>query len=278
MRKRLSSAAILTAALTAALGPWSPSAAASATTGPVPPTQPPAATSAASGPICWYGACYDYVYGHQWTDTTGVDVLMKIEAPVVNPTQYGEHSLQEIALQNRARTSTVEIGWTVDPSLNGDALPHLFVYHWVGGQESCYNGCGFVQVSRTIQAGMALPVHKAANFAIRNVGGDWWVFYDNQAVGYFPGSLWNGTYQTAQLVSAFGEVAENYQDTPSCTQMGDGGFGSAPAASWIRDYRIEGTADAPNLAVRATSPSSYDYGAVTPTSFNLGGPGTGSCL
>lgn len=41
----------------------------------------------------------------------------------------------------------VEVGWTVDRELNGDAQPHLFVYHWVDGQATCYNGCGFVQYS-----------------------------------------------------------------------------------------------------------------------------------
>lgn len=246
---------------------------------PPPPTQPSLAaeTSATSGPICWYGACYDYVSGQQWTDTTGASVLMKVEKPVVNPAQTGEHSLQEIALQNTARTSTVEIGWTVDPELNGDGLPHLFVYHWVDGQESCYNGCGFVQVSSLIHPGMALPPDRAAKFAIRDIAGDWWMFLGDLPVGYFPGSLWNGTYTTAQLVSVFGEVAENAGDSPSCTQMGDGRFGSTGGSSWIRDYQITGTTDKPHLTVKATSPDHYDYGAVTPTSFQLGGPGSGSC-
>ncbi|MEY9854663.1 hypothetical protein ABH935_000260 [Catenulispora sp. GAS73] len=242
-----------------------------------PPGTPPAAASAAGGPICWYGACYDYVSGQQRTDTTGVSVLMKVEAPAVNPAQTGEHSLQEIALQNTARTSTVEIGWTVDPELNGDARSHLFVYHWVDGQESCYNGCGFVQVSPIIRPGMALPPHIAANFAIRTIDGNWWVYFADLPVGYFPGSLWKGTYKTAQVVSVFGEVAENQADTPSCTQMGDGRFGSTGGASWIRDHQIAGTTDKPQLTVKATSPDHYNYGAVTPTSFRLGGPGTGGC-
>ena len=253
----------------------SASAASAAVLVPRVPTVSTAAT--ATGPICWYGACYDYVSGHQWTDTTGVSVLMKVDAPIVNPAQTGEHSLQEIALQNTARTSTVEIGWTVDPELNGDNRPHLFVYHWVDGQESCYNACGFVQVSHFIKPGMALHPNEAAHFAIQNIHGNWWVFFRDQPVGYFPGTLWSGTYQKAQLVSVFGEVAENTADTPSCTQMGNGRFGTTPAASWIRDYRITGTTDAPNLAVSATSPSHYNAGAVTPTSFRLGGPGTGAC-
>ncbi|MFE9427366.1 neprosin family prolyl endopeptidase [Kitasatospora sp. NPDC006697] len=280
-RPRTAAAVMAAAALCSGLLGVAPAVAATpvaATAAPAPPpSMPPVAAPAANGPICWYGACYDYVSGHQWTDTTGAQVLMKIEAPVVNPARTGEHSLQEIALQNTARTSTVEIGWTVDPELNGDSRPHLFVYHWVDGQESCYNGCGFVQVSPAVQPGMPLPPHAAASFAIRNIHGDWWTFLDGLPVGYFPGSLWNGTYRSAQLVSVFGEVAENTADTPSCTQMGDGRYGTDGGSSWIRDYRIDGTADRPNLTVSATSPTHYDAGAVTATSFRLGGPGTGAC-
>jgi len=267
---------IAAAALTAGLLGATPAGAHTIAPAP-PPPGPPATAPAAAGPICWFGACYDYVNGRQFTNTTGVSALMKIEAPVVNPAQTGEHSLQEIALQNTARTSTVEIGWTVDPELNGDRRPHLFVYHWVDGQESCYNGCGFVQVSPIIRPGMALPPHSAAEFAIRNINGDWWLSLDDLPVGYFPGTLWQGTYTTAQVVSVFGEVAENAADSPSCTQMGDGRFGSSGGSSWIRDYRLAGSTDKPNLTVTATSPAHYDFGAVTPTSFRLGGPGTGPC-
>ena len=242
------------------------------------PTVPPAsATAAATGPTCWFGACYDYVYGRQITDTAGASVRMKIEAPEVNPAQTGEHSLQELALQDTARVSTVEVGWTVDPELNGDSRPHLFVYHWVDGQTSCYNGCGFVPVSRTVTAGMPLHAGRTAELGLRDIGGDWWVLYDHEKVGYFPGSLWNGGYQRAQVVTAFGEVAENEGDVPSCTDMGNGRPGSGPGASWVDDYRLYGAADRPRFTVTASSPDSYDYGKASATSFRLGGPGTGRC-
>jgi hypothetical protein len=54
------------------------------------------------------------------------------------------------------RNFIVEVGWTVDDSLNGDYRPHLFVYHWVNNGETCYNGCGFVQVKSPYSPGMAL--------------------------------------------------------------------------------------------------------------------------
>ncbi|MEU6174227.1 neprosin family prolyl endopeptidase [Streptantibioticus parmotrematis] len=245
------------------------------------PSAPPATGAAATGtdnPTCWYGACYDYVYGRQITDATGASVRMEIADPVVNPAQQDEHSLQELALQNTGATSTVEVGWTVDRQVNnGDGRPHLFVYHWVDGQESCYNGCGFVQVSHTVTPGMPLPAGHAGSFAIRELGGDWWIFYDGHAVGYFPGSLWNGTYTSAQKITAFGEVAADASDVPSCTQMGNGRPGTSWGSSWIAGFRLYGSADRPDLTVQTTSPDYYDAGSVTRTSFHLGGPGKGSC-
>jgi hypothetical protein len=217
------------------------------------------------------------VYGRQTTDTAGAAIRMKIADPEVNPAQTGEHSLQELALQDTARASTVEVGWTVDPELNGDNKPHLFVYHWANGQTSCYNGCGFVQTSKTVKAGMALPTGRAAEFAIRNVQGDWHLYYDHRDVGYFPGSLWNGTYTRAQVVSAFGEVAANESDVPSCTDMGNGRQGDSPGASWIAGYRLYGAADKPQFTVKASSPNLYNYGKAKTTSFRLGGSGSGSC-
>ncbi|MBP0457635.1 neprosin family prolyl endopeptidase [Streptomyces montanisoli] len=276
MRRSMSLAAALTAAA-GALALFSPSAQAAG--GAVAPSVPPtsAAGTAATGPTCWFGACFDYVYGRQHTDTAGASIRMDVADPQVNPAQTGEHSLQELSLQDTAQQSTVEVGWTVDPELNGDSAPHLFVYHWVDGQTSCYNGCGFVPVSKTITAGMPLKAGRKADFAIRDIGGDWWILYNHTKVGYFPGSLWSGTYKRAQVVTAFGEVAENETDSPSCTDMGNGRQGSDQHASSIRDFRLYDATDKPLLTVTASSPQYYGYGKAKRNSFRLGGPGTGAC-
>ncbi|WP_042381796.1 neprosin family prolyl endopeptidase [Streptacidiphilus melanogenes] len=262
-------------ALAAALGllAAAPTAAPTAIAAPTPPGLPPLVNG--SGPICWFGACYDYVSGRQNTDTAGATIRMLQAEPAIKAGDTDAHSLQELALQSTDQKSTVEIGWTVDLGLNGDLLPHLFVYHWVDGAESCYNGCGFVQVSHTAKAGMALRPGATAQFSILNLAGDWWVFYDAQAVGYFPGSLWGGSYTRAQVVTAFGEVAHGTDST--CEQMGDGRFGTAHGSGWISGYRLLGAADRPRLTIAATSPALYDAGRITPTSFHLGGPGTGPC-
>ncbi|MDH6577897.1 neprosin family prolyl endopeptidase [Kitasatospora sp. MAP5-34] len=235
----------------------------------------PAVAAASSGPVCWYGSCYDYVSGRQITDATGASVRMLQAAPEIKPGDTESHSLQELAVQSADRKSTVEIGWTVDFGLNGDTRPHLFVYHWVDGAESCYNGCGFVQVSRTAKAGMPVRAGTAARFSIQNVAGDWWLFYNEQAVGYFPGSLWNGTYTRTQVVTAFGEVAHAKDAT--CEDMGNGRFGTSRHSGWISDFFLTGSTDTPALTVTATSPALYNAGRVTPTSFTLGGPGSGDC-
>jgi hypothetical protein len=221
---------------------------------------------------CWYGSCFSYVTGRQSTDTTGATVTMSIAAPAGIPANG--HSLQELALQTTGGTTTantIEIGWTVDPGTNGDYQPHLFVFHWINGQPTCYNGCGFVQVSSTVRAGMALPPGTSASFALINYSGNWWAYYNNVPFGYFPGSEWGGSFTTAQMVSAFGEVAADSQ--PSCAQMGDGAYGSGYGSSSISGYQIYGSSDQPQFTVTATDPNSYNYGSVTATSFNLGGPG-----
>jgi hypothetical protein len=232
-------------------------------------------TTTGSGPVCWFGACYDYVSGRQFTDASGASVRMLQAAPRVKAGDQQSHSLQELAVQSTDRKSTVEIGWTVDLGLNGDPRPHLFVYHWVGGAESCYNACGFVQVSHRIKAGMALRAGTSARFTIRNLRGDWWLFYNEQPVGYFPGSLWKGDFTRAQVITAFGEVA--HAKGSSCEQMGDGRPGTAHGSSWIRGFHLIGSTDAPRLTVTSTSPALYDAGHITRTGFHLGGEGSGRC-
>ncbi len=232
-------------------------------------------TTSGSGPICWFGACYDYVSGRQFTDASGASVRMLQAAPRVKAGDQQSHSLQELAVQSTDRKSTVEIGWTVDLGLGGDTRPHLFVYHWVNGAESCYNACGFVPVSHRVKAGMPVRPGTAARFTIRNLRGDWWLFYNEQPVGYFPGSLWHGGFSRAQVITAFGEVA--HANGSTCEEMGDGRPGTAARSSWIRGFRLLGSADEPRLTVTSTSPALYDAGHITRTGFHLGGEGSGSC-
>jgi hypothetical protein len=195
--------------------------------------------------------------------------------PELDRADVDGHSLQELAVQSADGSQIVEVGWTVDRGLNGDAHPHLFVYHWVSGQESCYNGCGFVPTSRIVKAGMRLRENSAGVFSIENRHGDWWISYDGLPIGYFPGSLWDGTFTRLGLVQTFGEVAA--KAAPTCTDMGDGDLGQSPRSSWIAGFRLYGASAHPSLEVLSSSPDWYRQGRVHATSFHLGGPGSGRC-
>ncbi|MDH6133314.1 hypothetical protein P3T37_002709 [Kitasatospora sp. MAA4] len=227
------------------------------------------------------GAWFSYVSGQQITQAAGAGVTMMQATPYVASPQG--HSLQELSLQDANQQSTIEVGWTVDPQVNGDYLPHLFVFHWVNGQVSCYNGCGFVPATGTgAWAGMPVTSGSTATFQISHDSGSqaWWIYYNGHAVGDFPDALWQDpathadTFTSAQLVSAFGEVADPEQASGSW--MGNGSCGTWSNSSAISDYQLYGSRDQPDFTVRATDPSAYNYGSATATSFHLGGSGTGS--
>ncbi len=214
-------------------------------------------------------ATFTYVYGAQSVATDGADVSIAQADPALAGGDY--HSLAELAVQSADGQQIVEIGWTVDAGLNGDSKPHLFVYHWVDRQTSCYNGCGFVPTSGSVHAGDPVGAGQTGQYRIVHVGGQWQTWYNGTEVGYFPDSLWGNRYTRAGLVQAFGEVA-SAGATP-CTDMGNGAFGHATGSTQISNFALVNGAGAANLAVSDTNASWYDHGATTATSFRFGGPG-----
>lgn len=233
------------------------------------------ASPADSGTTCNYGACYDYVAGRQYADASGASARFWRAKPETGPASDDVHSLQELAAQSADGSQIVEVGWTVDPGLNGDQAPHLFIFHWVDGQPTCYNGCGFVQTSSKVTPGMKVPSGGSTNLQVNHVGDRWELSMDGAMFGYFPDSLWQGRFTRLGLVQIFGEVAA--QHTPSCIDMGTGKFAASPASSSITDFRLRGTSQPPNLSMLVTSPQWYTSGSVTRSSFRLGGPGAGRC-
>jgi len=191
------------------------------------------------------------------------------------------HSLAEIAVQSADEQQIVEIGWTIDPGVNGDLQPHLFSFHWVDGEPTCYNACGWVQVSPHKHPGMRVTPGEPHRYEIKLVNDDWWLFYDGEGMGYYPQSRWSGRYKAVGLAQWFGEVAAG---VPSpCTQMGNGKLGAAAGATSFDDLHLfdPGGATAPAMATKGalTKAAFYDLGSMTPTSFAFGGPGavTGCC-
>lgn len=234
-----------------------------------PKGKPPGGTSPAD-------AFYLYVtYGQpSGTATSGAGATMVQGNPAL--AAGDAHTLGELAVQSADLQQIVEIGWTVDALVNDDVHPRLFVFHWVDGQPTCYNGCGWVQVSATRMPGMRVVPGEAAAYAIKLVNGDWWLYYQGEGIGYFPGSLWGGRYTASGYVQWFGEIAAGSAEP--CSEMGNGRRGSDPAAASMTELYLVGT-DGTELPAQAspgaiTNSALYSLGQMTSTSFAFGGPGS----
>lgn len=219
------------------------------------------------------GSNYYYAGTRQFVTASGASVNLTQAQPAVGQSAgIDNHSLMELAIESSDGQQIVEIGWTVDPGLNGDTLPHLFVYHWVAGQTSCYNGCGFVQTGGTAP-GSVLSANTTGTFGISYSAGAWNLSYNNSTIGYFPGSLWSGTFTQLGLVQIFGEVSINPNSTTKCIQMGNGIAGSSSGSARISNVTLTGASLATALSPYATSSSPYSYGSASATGVNIGGPG-----
>jgi hypothetical protein len=124
---------------------------------------------------------YYYNLGAQLAVTDGVFANVTIAKPKLGDGDY--HSLAELAAQSADGKQIVEVGWTVDPLVNGDSNAHLFVYHWVNGSSSCYNGCGWEQYSKTVKPGDTLSDGVTKKFGIQYSGGAWWIAFDTEFIG-----------------------------------------------------------------------------------------------
>jgi Neprosin len=218
---------------------------------------------------------YFYAVGSQGVAAEGLYASVTVAKPTVGAADY--HSLAELALQSADRQQTIEVGWTVNRALNGDDDPHLFVFHWVNGVPTCYNGCGWVQISKTLKPGdtLALGVKK---FGIQLIDDSWWIVFGSEYIGYFPTSLWSdkGTkFEEGGHFQSYGEVAAG-TDKP-CTQMGNGVRGTDKNAAALGSVTLVSSlvpAPAVTLSVRLDpSTSYYSVNPVTVKTMQYGGPG-----
>ncbi|WIM96888.1 neprosin family prolyl endopeptidase [Actinoplanes oblitus] len=227
-------------------------------------TAQPEASSATAAPT----VNFHYNVGSQAAVTDGVYANLTINKPVLAKDDY--HTLAEIAVQSADGKQIVEVGWNVDRVVNGDDDPHLFVYHWVNRETSCYNGCGFLQYSKTAIAGDTLPLDTSKRFGIQYFNNAWWIAYDTEWVGYFPVKLWGDVdFSKSGLIQVFGEVAAS-SDKP-CTQMGNGKSSTEGTAARIGSLAYLNGPPV-DMFVRSTS-DYYNVTALSNRTFRYGGPG-----
>ena len=197
------------------------------------------------------------------------------------------HTLAEIAVQSADERQVIEVGWNVNRNLYGDSEPHLFVFHWVNGQPTCYNGCGYEQVHQRYVAGMTLPVNSSLKaFDIQSTGDAWWIGYDTEWIGYFPKSLWGGSFNEANVVQWYGEVAGAVSAEP-CTEMGNGLAATNSKAAKFSDVGLYAQAPTGFNVVKAEASALYSIkawdiskpvdGDKNRAIIRFGGPGSRSC-
>jgi len=228
--------------------------------------------------ISWYGSCYYYASASYQRQADGGGMTLTIERPTYVSGGSG-HTLAEVAAQGGpGNGNIVEVGWNVSSDQYPDSDPHLFVYHWINGVGTCYDGCSWTQVSKTYFPGMNLSSligHKSySGWVYWN--SNWWAWFDNQWLGYFPGTQWEG-YRQNGLTQWFGEVASS-NGIPPRTQMGNGLFPTNPGAAkmetlcdvnstdwvcWYRDLQ----------SIHATVPAYYDILHIGFGATRYGGPG-----
>jgi hypothetical protein len=211
---------------------------------------------------------YFYNFGRHLAVTDGYYANLTIAKPRLH--EKDAHSLAELAVQSADSKQIVEVGWTVDRAVNnGSEEPHLFVYHWVDGKSSCYNGCGWVQTHPTVKPGAKLATG-AKRFGIQFVDDAWWISYDSEFIGYFPETLWTDqrveSFRQSGLVQIFGEVAGAANP---CSQMGNGLPGKDPGAAVIGSVSY---LNGPTVALDVQSNSSqYTINVRSARTFQYGG-------
>ena len=246
--------------------------------GGTPPPGPPGAPACDGVPS--FGSCYYYASAAFSTVADGGGMTESINKPAYVNTGGSGHSLNELAVQGGdGNGNIIEIGWLVSTEQYGNANPHLFVFHWKNWNSTCYDTCGWVQWSNTYHPGMDLgsKVGKKVYIGYVFYQGNWWAWFDNQWMGYFPGSEWDGKYTKSTLIQWFGEVA-SANGIPPKIDMGDGQLPtSAGAASmatlcdvdakaWVCWYRDQ-------QSLSRTVPKYYDISRISFGATRYGGPG-----
>ncbi|XP_024540388.1 uncharacterized protein LOC112349705 isoform X2 [Selaginella moellendorffii] len=157
-----------------------------------------------------------------------------------NVEMTNEYSASQITLVSSNLTNLIEIGWHVYPLLYEDNETHLFV-RWTildeSGRIGCFNtNCqGFIQTSTNIIVGLTLDnmvsdlngtQYTTALAVLKDGQGDWWVYNDNEKVGYFPfGLLPEMDSGGAAIVSFGGRVLNKWNENRhTYTEMGSGFF------------------------------------------------------
>jgi hypothetical protein len=239
-------------------------------------------TTPACNGMYLFGTCYFYAAAAYAKVEDGAGMVTMVERPYYDDSGGEGHSLDEVSVldQTTGTNNVVELGWLVDSQMNGDSNPHLFIFHWIKGVGTCYNACGWQQLSSTYYPGMSLKsfVGKTIFIGYEHTNGGWWAWMNGQWMGYFPDSVWSSAYTKAALYQWFGEVASK-NGVPPKTAMGDGLLPTNSGAATMTD--LCDVSDTTGICVAhdlqtlypATVPAYYNILRTGPGAVRYGGSG-----
>jgi hypothetical protein len=185
---------------------------------------------------------YFHAISSQTTTSYGCAGTLNVWDPVINnPSSDGaDHSILQTWVQSRGGKTleSVEMGWTVDNSLNGDTQPHVFTYYTNNGYAKNGNNLGgynqlvdgWKQISNSAYPGArinGISTQDGTQFGISIqvlFFGGWFYAIQGVLMGYYPAALFSGELsKNASWVGFGGEVATDLAKPASTKdQMGSG--------------------------------------------------------
>lgn len=238
------------------------------------------------------GGPHRYGVGYQSVANRGINSWLNLWNP------SGDFTLSQLwDVSSASTTQTLESGWVHYPAKFGSNSV-LFIY-WTPNNYAtgCYNlDCsGFVQTSSVATLGAGFSNYSTDGGTQYGFGlqyqwyqGNWWLYFQNSALGYYPGGIYNGgplSSGNANLVEYGGET---YTAGSTWPQMGSGQFASAGwthAAFQNTIFYVDtnGAGQLSSLSPIVTNPGCYTL-SIVPASQGgswgsyiwFGGPG-GNC-
>jgi hypothetical protein len=244
---------------------------------------------------------HKYAHAYQLLTNYGGTSRLALYKPVVPAGQIFSLSQHWYVSTQSGKTQTVEIGWQKFPTKYNTQNPVTFIYWTADGYKNtgCYNlECGaFVQTNSSLHIGGGWTHYSTIGgaqyeawlgFVLYNH--NWWVLFNNTAIGYYPGSKWGNVNLAnhAQEIDYGGETVGNSTNT-AWPQMGSGRFASegwtkAAYQRLIYYFSDNGGAHAyyASLTKSQPSPRCYTINNFTGdrtwhTYFFFGGPGGSAC-
>jgi hypothetical protein len=239
---------------------------------------------------------------HRWADVwgsfnnTGAAATLNIWRPKLSGNQIFSLSQIWCVAQGSNGRQTAEVGWHVNPSVTGHDQPAIFCYWTRDGYATptSYNGHDGDFLFHGSSTILGVPITDISDVggdqfevycALNLFNGNWWLYVggdqESNAVGYFPGTLYNGGPMSsgATEVDFGGEVCGG----PPFAAMGSGAFSAVGSknAAYQRNLGIwtaEGKVQS-QLALHSDEADSASY-SVSPGNssswgnyFYFGGPG-----